>query len=259
MFAHPRPAGLDDIGYRVPGRGTGPPRARPPRRQCPSPRLELRMNSRPIVFRFSSGSVTRRGHRGSAVGHRARRASPRWRRRSRVPPARPLPPGEPVVDEDARQLPPIARWTSAPRPRSPRRGETADDPGVAHPGTNPATSSSITPALVQSGRDPRHDRGSSRGWLPERGVPHLGMPLDSDESARDILERGHGRPRVLASTMNPGGFVDRVAVGHPHRLPARTSLKQRTLRDDLGLRPPELPKTGLRHRPPSARAINWWP
>ena len=207
-------AGLDDVGVeralheeRDRRRRVGGERRRTTSTSAAS---KTRMNSRPMILRFSSGSLTPAsasrncfcgvddvevdaggGHEvaldllGLALAH------------------------QPVVDEDAGE--PVA--DGALHERGGDRGVDAAGQRRRSPGPSP-TCSRIALDLLLDDVDHRPGRAAAGDLVQEvlehllavLGVQHLGVPLHAGQPRLDVLERrDRGHRRSTASTVNPSG------------------------------------------------------
>ena len=188
------------------------------------------MNSRPIVLRLVSGSVTP----ASAVRKRSRASDgvqPRAGRRDEVllhllALARAQ---QPVVDEHARQ--PVADRALDERGRHrgvDATGQPADRPPVAD----------LLPDRRDRLLDDRGDRPArgdpgdvvqepAQHLLAVRGVPDLRVVLHAGQPPLPVFERRDRRAlRRRRHREALGRPDDRVAVAHPHRVPRRQALVQ---------------------------------
>src|SRR4051812_12388871 len=169
-------------------------------------------------------------------------------------------PQQAVVDEDAGQL--IADGALHERGGHRRvdpAGQAADHAGVAHLRAYPFD------LLVDdaAGGPVGLDAGAAyeevdEHLLPERRVPHLGVPLQAEQPAVAVLERRDwraGRPGDHREPLRRG--LDAVAVAHPRRLLRRLAVQQdRLLRAGVHRRAAILAQAGvgdlasecLRHR-----------
>ena len=209
-------AGLDDVRVERPldekpdviVRG----RPRPPRAS------NTRMNSRPIVLRLVSGSVTpasavRKRSRASTVCSLAPVAATKSFSTCSRSPAR----SSPWSTNTQVSRSPIARWTSA---AATAESTPPDSPQIARPSPTcsriAATVSSMIEAIVQPGAMPATScrKRRSTSW-PCGECADLGVVLHAGEPALPVLERRDRRPLRRRG--------DREALGRPARPSRRGS------------------------------------
>ena len=225
---------------------------------------KARMNSRPMILRLPSGSVTpasasrnRLGGvdgdqvgagRGDEVALHLLRARPRAAARGRR------------THRSAGR-----RWRAAPArrpPRSPRRRTARRSRGRRRSARGPARSSAsaMLPAVQSAPMPATSCRNRLSTCWPCGECMHLGVVLHAGEPARPVLERGDRRTGAGGHHLEAlGRHGDRVAVAHPHRLRRRAdpnaARRQTTF---SSVRPYSLVPV-CATVPPSACAIAWKP
>ena len=182
------------------------------------------MNSRPMILRFSSGSLHALERVEEVLdASTTLSATPVAATKSRSTcSASPLR-SSPWSTNTQVSWSPIARCTSA---AATAESTPPDRPQMAclSPTCSRirATCSSTTLTIVQVCRQPAMStRNRSRTLLAVLGVQHLGVPLDAGVPARDRLERrDRGRRRSTASTVKPSGAA---ATASPWLIQTRCS------------------------------------
>ena len=183
---------------------------------------KTRMNSRPMILRFSSGSVTpASASRNCSRASTTCRSTPVAATKSRSTCSASPCAQQAVVDEHAGE--PVADGPLHQR-RGDRgvdaAGQPADRPAVADLGADP-----LDLLVDDVGRRPGRPSAGDvvqevlEHLLAVLGVQHLGVELHAGQPAVDVLERRHRGAGDGRGDGEPvGRRGDRVAVAHPHRL-----------------------------------------
>ena len=176
-------------------------------------RSKARMNSRPMILRFSSGSVTpasaARNVRGRVhhVQVHPGRGHEVLLHLLRLAPAQ-----QPVIDEHAAQPGPMARCTRA---AATAESTPPDSPQIARP--SPTCAADPLDLLVDhAAHGPRRagsppSRGTGAAFHAVLGVQHLGVELHPVSRRPASSAAATGVPAVRAVTAKPGGAAVHVS------------------------------------------------